>query len=123
MNDKLKDFADMLDTPVLRIMGKAFFLLVIGLVIYAGRAYLHDAISGDEKILELTTDVAAAKALVASHDAFIHQQADANIKLADYFKESRESRDQMTIQLSAIIQHGTDTDSRLDRIERKIDQK
>jgi len=123
VNSKIRDFADMLDTPLLRIMGKAFFLLVVGIVIYAGRAYLHDAIAGDEAVLQLRTDDAAIHALVISHDQFIHQETDQNAKLSEFFKESRQARDETSRQLSAIIQHGTDQDQRLDRIERKLDQK
>lgn len=118
---KLKDFSDMLDTPLVRIAGKAFFLGLLALALYAGRSYLHESISGDQAVIELRSDAAAAKALIASHDTFIREQGEANTRLSDFFRESRQSRDDMAKQLAAIIQHGADQDQRLLRIENKID--
>ena len=118
----LTTFNKALENPIVRLVGKGFWLGMIAILVYAGRAYLHDAIGSDPVIKDLQTDTVATKALVTAHDVFVKEQSKTDERLSEFFKESRASRDDMTSKLSAILQHGLDQDQRLDRIERKIDK-
>lgn len=118
----LGQFSSALDTPIIRLVSKGFWIALFAIGVYAARAYLHEAISGDEIVRSMQTDITSTKTLVIAHDTFVKEQSDTNTKLSEFFRESRASRDEMTKQLSAILQHGVDQDQRLDRIERKLDK-
>ena len=118
----LTKLSDALDTPIIRLVGKGFWLALLGLAIYAGKAYLHETIASDDTTTAIQTDLAATKALVLAHDTFVKQQAGTDQKLGEFFKESRAARDDVTAKLAAILQHGQDQDQRLERIERRLDK-
>lgn len=118
----LTRFSNALDTPIIRLVGKGFWVALFAIAVYAGKAYLHESIAGDDTTKAIQADLASTKTLVLAHDNFVKAQEATDTRLSDFFKESRVAREDVTAKLAAIIQHGTDLDKRLDRIETKIDK-
>jgi len=97
-------------------------LISIPVGIYAFNAYKHEMVSQDPDVLAVKADTTALKATLAKHDSFIEEQALVNARLSEFFKESRNSREDISNKLTGIGQSLTDQEKRLDRIEVRLDK-
>lgn len=114
--------SEMLDTPLTKWVWRVFMASVCAIGVYVWPLVKHDLITSDPSVVAIQVDTTAIKTKLIDHDTFIQQQTLVNSRLADFFKDSRVSRDDVAQKLSAIIQHNTDDDARLTRIETKLDR-
>ena len=121
-SEAIGSMADTLNTPIVKGAGRLLFWGLLAIALYAGKTYMHEFIASDASIVAIKADTQSAKGAIETHENFIKSQTQLNAKLSDYFKESRDARQDTTNRLSSIATSLVDQEKRLDRIETRLDR-